>query len=82
MYSQSIKNEDPRLDFYAVSKREATEYDTECAKEYDGGLAAALVFLRKVLLSSLYCCLVLTTFLGWSVLCHKFSFRHRCPVEA
>ena len=28
MYFQPIKNEDPRLDFYTMYKREATEHDT------------------------------------------------------
>jgi hypothetical protein len=29
MYLQPIKNDDPKLDFYTMYKRETTEYDTE-----------------------------------------------------
>ena len=46
MYFQPIKSEDPRLDFYTMYKREATEYDTEYMKKYNDDLNTTLVFVR------------------------------------
>ena len=46
MYFQPIKNEDPRLDFYAAYKREATGYDTEYTEKYNNELNITLIFVR------------------------------------
>ena len=57
-FFQPIKNDDPRLDFYAMYKREATEYDTDYVKKYDEDLNTTLIFVRRifsVLLPSLTC---------------------------
>ena len=35
---QPIDNDDPRLDFYTVYRREATEYDTDYVKKHDEDL--------------------------------------------
>ena len=40
-----IKNDDPRLDFYTMYKREATEYDTDYVKKYDEDLNTTLIFV-------------------------------------
>jgi hypothetical protein len=47
-FFQPIKNDDPRLDFYAVYKKEATEYDTDYVKKYDEDLNTTLIFVRFV----------------------------------
>jgi len=39
-----IKTDDPRLDFYTMYKREATEYDTDYVKKYDEDLNTTLIF--------------------------------------
>jgi hypothetical protein len=44
-YFQPIKRDDPRLDFYAVYKKEATEYDTYYVKKYDDDLNTTLIFV-------------------------------------
>jgi len=49
-FFQPIKNDDPRLDFYTVYKREATEYDTDYVKKYDEDLNTTLIFVRRPLL--------------------------------
>lgn len=68
-------DDDPRLDFYMMYKREATEYDTTYVKKYDEDLNTTLIFvcgyhysfdgLSDVLIS------------GWSVLRGQLCFRHR-----
>ena len=45
-FLQPIKAGDPRLDFYAVYKQEATEYDTDYIKKYDEDLNTTLIFVR------------------------------------
>lgn len=40
-----IKNDDARLDFYTVYKKEATEYDTNYVKKYDEDLNSTLIFV-------------------------------------
>ena len=45
-FFKPIKNDDPRLDFYTVYKREATEYDTDYVKKYDEDLNITLIFVR------------------------------------
>ena len=46
-----IKNDDARLDFYTVYKREATEYDTDYVKKYDEDLNTTLIFVRCPLIA-------------------------------
>ena len=46
MYLQSIKNDDPGLDFYAMYKGETTEYDTEYMQKYNEDLSTTLIFVR------------------------------------
>lgn len=36
----------PRLDFYTMYKREATEHDMEYVKKYDEDLNTTLIFVR------------------------------------
>jgi len=45
-FFQPIKTDDPRLDFYTMYKREATEYDTDYVKKYDEDLNTTLIFVR------------------------------------
>ena len=47
-FLQPIKSDDPRLDFYTVYKREATEYDTDYVKKYDEDLNTTLIFVRTL----------------------------------
>ena len=44
-FFQPIKNDDARLDFYTMYKREATEYDTDYVKKYDEDLNTTLIFV-------------------------------------
>lgn len=80
MYFREIKNEDLPLDFYAVYKREATEYDAGYVQKHNEDLNTTLVFVRFC--SPLDCYLVLTASSGRSVLRGQFAFRNRRPVEA
>lgn len=43
MYFQPIKNDDPKLDFYTMYKRETSEYDTECMQKYNEDLNTTLI---------------------------------------
>ena len=45
MYFQPIKNEDPKLDFYTMYKRETVEYDTEYMQKYNDDLNTTLIFV-------------------------------------
>ena len=45
-FFQPAKTDDPRLDFYTVYKKEATEYDTDYVKKYDEDLNTTLIFVR------------------------------------
>ena len=47
-FFQPIKTGDPRLDFYTMYKREATEYDTDYVKKYDEDLNTTLIFVRPL----------------------------------
>ena len=47
MYFQPIKNDDPKLDFYTMYKRETTEYDTEYMVKHNEDLNTTLVFVRS-----------------------------------
>ena len=46
MYLQPIKNDDPKLDFYTMYKRETLEYDTEYMQKYNEDLNTTLIFVR------------------------------------
>ena len=50
MYLQPIKNDDPKLDFYTMYKRETMEYDTEYMQKYNEDLNTTLIFVRFRLL--------------------------------
>ena len=76
-FFQPIKNGDPRLDFYTMYKKEATEYDADYIKKYDDDLNTTLIFVRLLQLAPATFLLVLT---GGSVLCRQFCFRHRFPL--
>ena len=45
-YLQPIKDDDPKLDFYTMYKRETTEYDTEYMQKYNEDLNTTLIFVR------------------------------------
>ena len=46
-----IKNDDARLDFYTMYKKEATEYDTDYVKKCDDSdLNTTLIFVRRRML--------------------------------
>ena len=79
VFFQPIKHDDAHLDFYAIYKKEATEYDTDYVKKYDEDLNTTLIFVRH-----LECFLRghLTLLIGRSVLCCQFCLRHRHPLEA
>jgi len=47
-FFQPIKNDDARLDFYTMYKREATEYDTDYVKKYDEDLNTTLIFVSRL----------------------------------
>jgi hypothetical protein len=47
MYLQPIKNDDPKLDFYTMYKRETLEYDTEYMQKYNEDLNTTLIFVRS-----------------------------------
>ena len=44
-FFQPIKNDDARLDFYTMYKKEAVEYDTDYVKKYDEDLNTTLIFV-------------------------------------
>jgi len=46
-FFQPIKTDDPRVDFYTMYKREATEYDMDYVKKYDEDLNTTLIFVRR-----------------------------------
>ena len=79
MYLQPIKNDDPRLDFYTLYKREAMEYDTNYIRRYSGDLDTTLIFVGFRCLQ--HRAAMLTTLLGRSVFRGQFCLRHRSPVE-
>ena len=43
-----IKNDDARLDFYTIYKKEATEYDVNYVRKYDEDLNTTLIFVRRL----------------------------------
>ena len=52
MYFQPIKNDDPKLDFYTMYKRETTEYDTEYMAKHNEDLNTTLIFVRFYVLAA------------------------------
>ena len=48
-FFQPIKTDDPRVDFYTMYRREATEYDMDYVKKYDEDLNTTLIFVRRSL---------------------------------
>ena len=48
MFLQPLKYDDPRLDFYAVYKKEVADYDTDYVKKYDEDLNTTLIFVRHL----------------------------------
>ena len=76
-FFQPIKNDDARLDFYAMYKKEATEYDTEYVKKYDEDLNTTLIFVSCMSSTPTS---YLTVLVGGSVLCCQFRFRYRRPL--
>ena len=46
MYLQPIKNDDQKLDFYTMYKRETMEYDTEYMQKHNEDLNTTLIFVR------------------------------------
>ena len=56
MFLQPIKNDDPKLDFYTMYKRETVEYDTEYMQKYNEDLNTTLIFVCfRVLRSTVWC---------------------------
>ena len=45
MYFQPTKNDDPRVDFYTMYKRETVEYDSEYMNKYNEDLNTTLIFV-------------------------------------
>ena len=45
MYLQPIKNDDPKIDFYTIYKRETMEYDTQYLQKYSEDLSTTLIFV-------------------------------------
>jgi len=76
-----IKNDDARLDFYTVYKKEATEYDVDYVKKYDEDLNTTLIFVRRMALA-LATYLGLLVLVGRSVLRRQLGVCHRHPIEA
>jgi len=52
MFLQPIKNDDPRLDFFTMYKRETTEYDTDYMEKHNEDLNTTLIFVRFCIPSS------------------------------
>jgi len=76
-----IKNDDARLDFYTMYKKEAMEYDTDYVKKYDEDLNTTLIFVRHPTFVSLRP-LTLLVLIGRFVLCCQLGFRSRHPIKA
>ena len=45
MYLPPIKNDDPKLNFYSMYKRETLEYDTEYMQKYNDDLNNTMIFV-------------------------------------
>ena len=46
MFLQPIKNDDPRLDFFTMYKRETMEYDADYMRNHNEDLNTTLIFVR------------------------------------
>ena len=46
MFLHPIKNDDSRLDFFTMYKRETMEYDTDYMQKHDEDLNTTLIFVR------------------------------------
>ena len=46
IYFPPIKNDDPKLDFYTMYKRETMEYDAQYLDKYNEDLNTTLIFVR------------------------------------
>ena len=80
MFLQPIKNDDPKIVFYTMYKREATEYDTAYMQNYNEDLNTTLIFVRfSVLFITEY--LALTALSGRSILGGQLRLRHRHPIQ-
>ena len=55
IYFQPIKNDDPKLDFYTMYKRETMEYDTQYMDKYNEDLNTTLIFVRFCVLNFTFC---------------------------
>jgi len=76
-----IKNDDTRLDFYTVYKKEATEYDTDYVKKYDEDLNTTLIFVRSPT-TSIPLNHSLNILVGRFILCCQLSVCYRRPIKA
>jgi len=47
MFLQPIKNDDPRLDFFTMYKRETMEYDADYMQKHNEDLNTTLIFVRS-----------------------------------
>ena len=54
MFLQPIKNDDPRLDFFTMYKRETTEYDTDSMQKHNEDLDTTLIFVRFCITLSMH----------------------------
>ena len=83
-FFQPIKTDDPRLDFYTVYKREATEYDADYVKNYDEDLNTTLIFVRRsssTLVTYLTCPCRRVCFLPSAPLSSLMSIRTSNPIR-
>jgi len=56
MYLRPMKNDDPRLDFFTMYKRETMEYDTDYMQKHNEDLNTTLIFVRFcIFLISAWC---------------------------
>ena len=69
-------DDDPRLNFYMMHRREAMECDTSYVKKYDKDLNTTLIFVC-LCHSPFRNGVLIVPILGWSVLCSQLCFRDR-----
>ena len=77
-FFQPTKTDDPRVDFYTMYKREATEYDMDYIKKYDEDLNTTLIFVRRL---PLLFSITSPVHVGRSVLGRQLGLRHRRPFQ-
>ena len=73
MYFQPIKNNDHKIDFYTMYRRETMDYDSESMQKYNEDLNTTLIFVR---VRAPFQTKILTSSPGWSILCGQFRL---CP---